>query len=553
MSKKRILMVTEASHTFSGYGKYTREVLHRLHKTGKYELAEQAAYGRIGEAGDRHVKWAYYPNAVASNDSRWKTYQASSANQFGAWRFERILSDFKPDIVFDIRDYWMLSFEDKSPLREFYHWAIMPTVDSAPQKPEWIDTFIRADGVFAYSEWGADVLDKQSNGAINLQGTASPGVDLEIFKPMNQGTRKLHRINMGVDPNVFIVGMVGRNQKRKLYPELFEAFRHFLDTADPEIADKTYLYVHTSYPDRGWDIPALLNKFNLGSKVLFTYICTQTRKPFVSFFQDGVTYSPYSKKATGVFPSVKNAISEEDLAAVYNLMDIYVQYAICEGFGMPMVEACACGNPLMAVNYSAMESVVKNLKGMPIPVSKMFHEMETDAMRAYPDNEHLARAIENYLKKPEAERERIRERTRKLTEKRYNWDNTAKAWEDYFDSVTLTGNQGNWNMPHRKWPVPTQMPNNIFKADLIDYICDNVLHEPHRKYTWEFSRAIRDLSMGFIMNGGKITNINEEQVWKSLMQMAKHKQHCEDIRCGVGVKGTPDFIQYAHSKRRAAQ
>ena len=59
-----------------------------------------------------------------------------------------------------------------------------------------------------------------------------------------------HRIEMGLQPDWFIVGTVMRNQKRKLFFELMKSFRLFLDRAPPEIAAKSYLYLHTSYPER---------------------------------------------------------------------------------------------------------------------------------------------------------------------------------------------------------------------------------------------------------------------------------------------------------------
>ena len=40
--RKRILFCNEASFLCSGYGKYGREVLTRLHNTGKYDIAEFA-------------------------------------------------------------------------------------------------------------------------------------------------------------------------------------------------------------------------------------------------------------------------------------------------------------------------------------------------------------------------------------------------------------------------------------------------------------------------------------------------------------------------------
>ena len=101
-----------------------------------------------------------------------------------------------------------------------------------------------------------------------------------MYKPVED--KRKHKQFVGLDPDCKIIGTVMRNQRRKLYPDLFEAFKKFLDKAE----DKNYyLYCHTSYPDLGWDIPELLNEHGIGSKVLFTYICPETKKPFVSVFK----------------------------------------------------------------------------------------------------------------------------------------------------------------------------------------------------------------------------------------------------------------------------
>ena len=179
-NRKKILLCNEASFLFSGYGKYGKEVLSRLYKTDKYDLAEFATYGKINDPRDKNMPWDYYANIPEDNDPRFNEYNKNPANQFGEWRFERVLLDFKPDIVWDIRDFWMLGYQSQSPLKDYYHWAIMPTVDSAPQRPDWIDVFSRADGVFTYSEWSGKVLKKESGNLIIPVGTASPGVDIDF-------------------------------------------------------------------------------------------------------------------------------------------------------------------------------------------------------------------------------------------------------------------------------------------------------------------------------------------------------------------------------------
>lgn len=113
----------------------------RLHNTGKYEIAEFASYGLVNDPRDKDITWTYYANAVRDNDPRHKEYSSRGENQFGKWRFEKVLLDYRPDVVVDIRDYWMSSYQASSPLRPYFHWCLMPTVDSEPQQEEWIDTF----------------------------------------------------------------------------------------------------------------------------------------------------------------------------------------------------------------------------------------------------------------------------------------------------------------------------------------------------------------------------------------------------------------------------
>ena len=188
VNKLKVLMCSEASFLNSGFGTYAKEILSRLHKTNKYHIAEFASYSVVNDSRDRDINWRFYANAVRENDPRYEEYMSRSDNQFGRWRFEKVLLDFRPDVVIDVRDYWMSHYQSLSPLRKYFHWILMPTVDSEPQQEEWIDTFLHTDAIFTYSDWGADVLKRQSSGRIKYIATASPGVDLSIFKRLPDQT-----------------------------------------------------------------------------------------------------------------------------------------------------------------------------------------------------------------------------------------------------------------------------------------------------------------------------------------------------------------------------
>lgn len=550
MNKKRILFVNEASYLKTGYSIYGKQLLERLVATNKYVIGEFASYATINDPRDKNINWRFYANAVKGGDPRQALYDSNVQSQWGSWRFERVLLDFKPDIVMSIRDIWMDTFMMTSPLRPFYNYIQMPTVDSSPQKPEWIENFISLDRVMTYSDWGKDVLEKEGCGKINLQQATYTGVDLNVYKGVDD--KREHRKKLGFDEDAFIIGTIMRNQKRKLFPELFKAFRKFLDNIEKELADKTYLYVHTSYPDmQGWDLPGLLMEYNLGHKVLFTYICKATNKPFISFFQDAKTYSPYSNNASAIMPTVGDGLSSEALVDVINIFDLYIQYSICEGLGFGVIEAAACNVPSIAVDYSAMEDTVRLTKGYPVKLRKTFRELETNANRVYPDNDHCAQIMEDFFRLPPEEKEKKNKQAREAAEKYFNFDNISKIWEKYFDSVKLKDLQGQWDAPIQLKPYATQLPKEHEKLnnyDFVKWLFYNVTHEPEKVYSWTGLELLKKLNFGIVNVGGKIQPYTREIAFEACLSIAKNREIAEKLRCGMLVAPEEDYIQYAHTK-----
>ncbi len=51
-------------------------------------------------------------------------------------------------------------------------------------------------------------------------------------------------------------------------------------------------------------------------------------------------------------------VEDEDLPAVYNLADAFIFPSLYEGFGLPVLEAMACGTPVVTSNISALPEVV---------------------------------------------------------------------------------------------------------------------------------------------------------------------------------------------------
>lgn len=548
MSRKlRVLMAGETHYLASGFGTYTEEILKGLQATGKYEVAEFAAYGRYS-SHQKHP-WKYYANTPEASEPKnvQDLYNSRPPFVFGQFRFDKVVVDFKPDVVLTYRDPWMDAFIAESPSRDFFHWVWMPTVDSSPQKPEWLCDFHSCDGVLCYSEFGIKTLQEHSNNRIKPFGCATPGKDLSLYKPVEN--RAKLRQDLNLSPNINIVGTVMRNQKRKLFIELMKAFRLFLDQAPAAIADKTYLYLHTSYPEKsGWNLVDGMKSYDLEGRILSTYICKNCRQFFCRVFSGAQTYCPSCKIRSCVCPSVSVCLTREELVKIYNLFDIYVQYAICEGLGIPAVEAAACGTPVAAVNYSAMEDVVRFTNGYPIEPAVLPREMETNADRAWPNNQDLANVLKHHFSLDKGLAQKKRDRSRDGAANRYTTEQAVKQWEKYLDSVDLSKIKRKWDEPPRHINIPQSIPENMSFEQFVNWCGVTMLQDPEYVFSYKGLRFLKWLNEGAIIDFGTLDPFDPEKLFNIMQNYAHAKNQFEHLRTNPQLLLQENFIKEAHAR-----
>ena len=486
----KVLFCSEASWMSTGYSVYTNEILSRLHQINGLEVAELSCYADANHPMIASVPWKIYPNKPLPNDPRFNAYNGNASAQFGDHSFNNVLLDFQPDVVMDIRDWWMIEFEQRSPFRDFFHWAIMPTVDAEPQDLQWINTYASADSVFSYSEFGRDVLLKQCDD-MKFVGMAPPAAS-NIFAPTPDKSQ--HKANMGVSPDAIIIGTVMRNQKRKLYPDLFQSFRKFLDTIDD---NNVFLYCHTYYPDVGWNIPQLLDEHGLTSRTLFTYKCKRCKRVSVDFFHD--TTQPCTECGTfaNTLAGINNSLNDQELSQIYNTFDLYVQYANSEGFGMPQLEAAYCGVPVVATYYSAMQSVVDNIGAVGIEPLSYYVECETGCKRAVPDNDKFVTELIR-LHDQRDQLHSLGMQMRDNARKHYSWDKTAKVWEDHIQSIPLKDPRQTWLSPPKIFQAAQSIPSHLESSvDKVDFIFTDILHKPDWIGSYLWKKVLKDCTFGY--------------------------------------------------------
>lgn len=545
--RKRIFIANDASFLSTGYGVYGKEIISRLHNSDKFEVAELGCFADISNSKIKNIPWKFYPNAVANTDSRIEQYKANNLNQFGLWRFNRCLIDFKPHIVFDVRDYWMYSYQENSPYKKYFNWVIMPTTDSAPPKVDWLYTFSNADVVVPYTQWAKKVLSDYCGRTINLfPKVANAGINPNEFFPIKNKSE--HKIKLfGFDASV--TGLVMRNQKRKLFADILLAYKQYLEelkqSGKDDLRNRSILYLHTSYPEEaGWDFPSLLLEFGLVDKTYFSYSCRSCNHYFPSRFQTGLTVCPKCKTRSANMSGPMYSVSTDQLNEIYNAFDIFVQYAICEGFGMPQVEAAACGVPIASVDYSAMTEIVENLGGIKIPVIRLFREMETNADRAYPDIDATTKILYDFFTSHTKETwQNYSDSTRSKCLDTYTWDHVYRVWEECFDSINIHS-KPKWTdkVNNDTFHNSVKVPPNLSSKDFVKYIINEVIAEPDMIKTAHCQSLIRDLSSALIAKNGSITSMDKNAVVQNLEAHLNNKIVCEQMRSSAKNIAKEDFI-----------
>ena len=543
MIKTRILMCSESSHINSGFGNYTREILSRLHSTGKYEIAELSGYRTPNTI--KTEPWKIYPVGVVSTDPLYKEYTAHSYNQFGQWRFDIAAVHFKPHIVFDIRDFWNFTFEETSPLRRFYHWILAPTYDSIPQTIGTMNTFKNADLVAFHTQWAKDHLTSiTTNDEINIGPVVSDSVNSEVFMKV-QRSKSQHKSHLNLPPDSFIIGSVMRNQKRKLIADILYVFQKLVaKNTDKNI----YLYLHTSYPEpAGWNIPALLLQHNIADRVLFTYHCNSCKAFQCKTFQKtkGHCFKCGAKNSVGLV-STSSGISQSQLNDIYNLFDVYLQYAICEGFGIPPVEAASAAIPVVTVDHGAMGEVGRNIGARLVPVARSFIELETGALRVLPDNDECEKILQEFIYMSHTQRTHISNNTRARLLENYSWDKTALIYEQIFDNIDITS-KAPWDSNTHAIKPNIDLSMNLSHRDFIYRIVDEAIVEPWLKHTEFIEDMIQSLCQGFCLNGQSMMAFSRHHAVAKLDTYMQNKHGLDTLRISpepIFMDNLSPFLNY---------
>jgi glycosyltransferase involved in cell wall biosynthesis len=304
--KPRLLWHSNAAWTGTGYGQQTAIFAPRLRE--HYDVTISAFYGLEGNI----VPW----NGIPTLPGIGQTYGNETIEEHARVTFGKNL---RSGLVFTLMDVWVL---DPYVWRQLDVCSWVP-VDHTPV-PRPVRQFFENSGAvpIAMSRFGQEQL-------ADLHPLYVPhGIETGMYRPIAKATA---REETGIPQDAYIVGMVAANKgnpSRKCFVEAFQAFKQF-HAKHPEA--KLYLHTEASGRFQGVPLPPLLDSVGIPQDA--TIFCDQYR----------ATHFP--------FP-------HETMAHVYSSMDVLLAASAGEGFGIPVVEAQACGVPVIVSDFSAQPELV---------------------------------------------------------------------------------------------------------------------------------------------------------------------------------------------------
>jgi glycosyltransferase involved in cell wall biosynthesis len=324
-----VLWHSNAPWANSGYGSQTRLFAPRVRDLG-FDVAISAFYGVAGAVlGWQGMK--VYPGTGNAYGNDILTPHALHHFKHPTPGVERKpVENLRDGLIVTLMDVWVL----KPELFDRAHGAAWVPVDHDPVPPKVAAYFATQPNVLpiAMSRFGQRAL-QAALGPAREVAYVPHGVETDVYVPFDDEARAEARKSFGVDDEGrFIVGVVAANQgnpSRKCFPEMLQAFAAFLRTEEGRDA---LLYLHTDRIGRnsGVDLELLI--------------------PACGIPPENVRFVAQYEYLTG-------QLDDEYMVKAYNAMDVLLNPSMGEGFGIPIIEAQACGTPVIVTENTAMTEV----------------------------------------------------------------------------------------------------------------------------------------------------------------------------------------------------
>lgn len=403
---KKIKILTLGDHPLSpsGVGTQTKYVCDALLETGNFSIIS------LGGAIKHND---YNPIKVSPYEDDWRIIPIDG---YGNPEMIRsIIRTEKIDMIWFMTDprFWGWLWKMENEIRPLMPMIYYHVWDNYPYPEFNRDFYLSNDHVATISKVTDDIV---KTVAPEVPSTYVPhAVDLNIFKPLTEEQiQKLREQNFNEeDRNKVVFFWNNRNARRKQSGTLIHWFKDFIDKVGH---DKAQLIMHTDPKDQhGQDLEHIINHLGLTDRQVMLSI---TKLP------------------------------QQELAALYNIVDCTINISDAEGFGLATLESLSCGTPIVVNMTGGLQEQVTNGKedfGIPIyPVSKAVIGSQ-QVPYIYEDRiskKHFISALTKIFHLTREQRREMGMQGRKHVMENYNFENFKKTWVDLVTNVYES--HGSW-------------------------------------------------------------------------------------------------------------
>ena len=318
--KKKILLLSDDLRMHSGVATVSKDiVVETIHKYDWVQMGGAVQHPEEGKVMDLSEAMS---NDYDIDDAYLKIYPISGYGNSDLLR--EVINLEKPDAILHFTDprFWIWLYNMEHELRQDIPIMYYNIWDDLPD-PKYNENYYRSSDLLmgiSKQTYGINKRILKDYGDWQINYVPHGISDRRFYKIEDKGDTKFKKFeqNTQLDKYKFKILYSNRNIRRKQPGDVILAYKHMMDKLTEERRKECCLVFHTQVSDEnGTDLRAVCETLIPDYNVVYTY--EAFNRPF----------------------------NDEEMNYLFNSIDVYINLASNEGFGLGSCEALHCGKPIV--------------------------------------------------------------------------------------------------------------------------------------------------------------------------------------------------------------